>query len=139
MYTYTHTLSLSFSLNAQNQPNTPENLFILTFIESPSVAGYVHRIGRCGRAGRGGVAVTFLVDSDRRLASELVDLLRRSSQHVPVELSDWARGGGTEQDEPPRDDDSLAEAEARAENRRRQLAREQIKREKGRGRRKQGK
>ena len=98
---------------------------------SPSVAGYVHRIGRCGRAGRVGIAVTLLVDTDRRLAPELVTLLRRSGQPVPPELTDWARRAPA-QGPVELDDDAAAEAEARAENRERQLERERQKRQGGR-------
>ena len=98
---------------------------------SPSVAGYVHRIGRCGRAGRVGIAVTLLVDTDRRLAPELVTLLRRSGQPVPPELTDWARRAPV-QGPVELDDDAAAEAEARAENRERQLERERQKRQGGR-------
>ena len=47
---------------------------------------YIHRTGRCGRAGAKGVAYTFVVDGDERHVPELVDILKRNQQEVPYEL-----------------------------------------------------
>merc|ERR1711879_132129 len=61
---------------------------------------YVHRIGRTGRAGAFGTAITFFDPSqDFRKAAPLVRLLRQSNQEVPPELEQVAsrnqgRGGG---------------------------------------------
>jgi superfamily II DNA/RNA helicase len=41
---------------------------------------YIHRIGRCGRAGQSGRAHTFVTDSDLHLAPLLVDVLTRNRQ-----------------------------------------------------------
>ncbi|XP_068026319.1 probable ATP-dependent RNA helicase DDX43 [Melanerpes formicivorus] len=51
-----------------------------------SLEEYVHRIGRTGRAGRRGVALTLLTQRDWRAAPELVDILQRASQVVPHKL-----------------------------------------------------
>ncbi|NXI60821.1 DDX43 helicase, partial [Chloroceryle aenea] len=51
-----------------------------------NIEEYVHRVGRTGRAGRTGVAVTLLTEDDRKVASELAEILERTNQVVPKEL-----------------------------------------------------
>ena len=53
--------------------------------------GYVHRIGRTGRAGKTGTAYTFVTADDRRVAPELVKVLKGSGQPVPAELAQLAQ------------------------------------------------
>ena len=59
---------------------------------------YIHRIGRTGRAGKKGVAVSFFVaEKNGRMAKELIEILNRTDQNVPNELHQAAmsnRGGG---------------------------------------------
>lgn len=62
---------------------------------------YIHRIGRTGRAGKKGSAVSFFVpEKNGRMARELVDILQRTNQDIPLELKSLAsfsgssRGGG---------------------------------------------
>ena len=47
---------------------------------------YVHRIGRTGRAGKEGLAVTFFTEQDKGLAGGLVNVLRAARQDVPEAL-----------------------------------------------------
>ena len=47
---------------------------------------YVHRIGRTGRAGADGLAITLFTDQDKGLAGGLVNVLKAAKQHVPEEL-----------------------------------------------------
>ena len=60
---------------------------------------YVHRIGRTGRAGDRGVAVTFLTPDETKHAREIADVMRQTGLKVPDQLADLARlaprGGGT--------------------------------------------
>ncbi|NXG48643.1 DDX43 helicase, partial [Psilopogon haemacephalus] len=51
-----------------------------------NIEEYVHRIGRTGRAGRTGVALTLVTENDWRVASELIEILERAKQVVPREL-----------------------------------------------------
>ena len=51
-----------------------------------SSEGYVHRIGRTGRAGASGSAHTLVTPDDARIAADLVKVLRGSGQDVPAEL-----------------------------------------------------
>ena len=41
---------------------------------------YVHRIGRTGRAGASGLAISFVIESDKRLVAELEKLLKKKVQ-----------------------------------------------------------
>jgi ATP-dependent RNA helicase DBP3 len=47
---------------------------------------YVHRIGRTGRAGADGKAITFFTEQDKGLAGALVNVLKAAKQDVPEEL-----------------------------------------------------
>merc|ERR1712232_5858 len=49
--------------------------------------GYVHRIGRTGRAGKTGRAVTLFTSEDQG-AAKLVELLRGAGQEVPSALAE---------------------------------------------------
>ncbi|XP_057705207.1 probable ATP-dependent RNA helicase DDX43 [Corythoichthys intestinalis] len=55
-----------------------------------NIEEYVHRVGRTGRAGRSGAAVTLITRDDWRKAPELIPILQRSGQEVPVELVQMA-------------------------------------------------
>jgi ATP-dependent RNA helicase RhlE len=49
---------------------------------------YVHRIGRTGRAGALGVAITFISPSDARLVADIEKLIKRKMDVEPIELED---------------------------------------------------
>ncbi len=59
---------------------------------------YIHRIGRTGRAGKKGIAVSFFVaEKNGRMARDIIEILNRTSQNIPPELQAAAmnaRGGG---------------------------------------------
>ncbi|KAD4889026.1 hypothetical protein E3N88_21099 [Mikania micrantha] len=56
-----------------------------------SLEDYVHRIGRTGRAGAKGIAVTFFTHSNAKHAKELVKILQEAGQVVPVALSSMSQ------------------------------------------------
>ncbi|KAF2800575.1 DEAD-domain-containing protein [Melanomma pulvis-pyrius CBS 109.77] len=47
---------------------------------------YVHRIGRTGRAGAEGLAITFFTEHDKALSGALINVLKGANQPVPEEL-----------------------------------------------------
>jgi len=60
---------------------------VVNFDFAKNMEDYVHRIGRTGRAGRKGTAVSFFVPAkDGRIARELIEILERTNQFVPSEL-----------------------------------------------------
>jgi len=48
---------------------------------------YTHRIGRTGRAGKSGIATSFLTDQDTEIMFDLKELLRETSQTIPFQLA----------------------------------------------------
>lgn len=59
-----------------------------------TIEDYVHRIGRTGRAGATGLAISFFTEKHSRFARELVVILTEAKQPVPPELLALVRGGG---------------------------------------------
>jgi len=51
-----------------------------------TVEDYVHRIGRTGRAGQDGRAITFFTDHEKGLAGGLINVLKGANQPVPENL-----------------------------------------------------
>ena len=51
-----------------------------------TIEDYIHRVGRTGRAGVTGTAITFFTRNNGRLAKELIQVLKESKQVVPEEL-----------------------------------------------------
>lgn len=55
-----------------------------------NIEDYVHRIGRTGRAGKSGVAYTFLGEQDGKHVKDLVKVLKKAGQSVPEDLEEMA-------------------------------------------------
>lgn len=47
---------------------------------------YVHRIGRTGRAGAHGIAMSFVTSSNARISRQIINVLVEAKQMVPEEL-----------------------------------------------------
>ena len=60
---------------------------VVNFDLPSSIERYTHRIGRTGRAGLRGCAVSFLTNEDTEIMYDLKDALRTSGNHVPRELA----------------------------------------------------
>jgi len=70
---------------------------VVNFDMPNDMENYIHRIGRTGRAGKKGTAVSFFVsDKNGRMARELVEILQRTDQNIPPELQSMSSfsGGG---------------------------------------------
>lgn len=78
----------------------PNVALVLQYDMPTNVDDYVHRIGRTGRAGKQGVAISFFNDKNRTLAGDLQELLREANQTIPDFIATMAppkhapRGGG---------------------------------------------
>merc|ERR1712032_1493575 len=64
---------------------------VVNFDMPNNMEDYVHRIGRTGRAGKKGTAVSFFVsEKNGRMARDLLDILKRTNQNIPPELNNIA-------------------------------------------------
>lgn len=62
-------------------------------MDAPSdIDRYTHRIGRTGRAGKSGQAITLLTDDDTAFMPALVAYMTSTGQEVPSELAARASG-----------------------------------------------
>lgn len=61
----------------------PHVAHVVNFDLPKDIDGYVHRIGRTGRAGKSGLATAFFSDKNIPLAKALVELMQESNQKVP--------------------------------------------------------
>ncbi|RDA83280.1 hypothetical protein CP532_0972 [Ophiocordyceps camponoti-leonardi (nom. inval.)] len=67
--------------------DVPDVSLVVNFNMATSIESYTHRIGRTGRAGKSGVAVTFLGNEDADVLYDLRQMLSKSSiSKVPEEL-----------------------------------------------------
>ncbi|KAI1005598.1 Pre-mRNA-splicing ATP-dependent RNA helicase [Podosphaera aphanis] len=84
--------------------DVPDVSLVVNFNMATNIESYTHRIGRTGRAGKSGVAITFLGNEDADTMYDLKQMLTKSSiSRVPEELrkhehaqqkSARANGGG---------------------------------------------
>ena len=70
----------------------PSVKLVLNITFPLTVEDYVHRIGRTGRAGKEGLAITLFTMHEKGQAGALVNVLRAAGQDVPEELLNF---GGT--------------------------------------------
>eukprot|EP01038_Epipyxis_sp_PR26KG_P007857 gene7857-10665_t len=64
---------------------------VVNFDMPNNIEDYVHRIGRTGRAGAKGVAVSFITEKHTKLAKELVEILFQAQQEIPPQLQQMAQ------------------------------------------------
>ena len=74
---------------------------VINFNMANNIESYTHRIGRTGRAGKSGVAITFLGSDDNDVMYDLKQMMMKSKSRVPEELRKHeaaqqrsTRGGG---------------------------------------------
>jgi len=60
---------------------------VINYDMPSEIARYTHRIGRTGRAGKGGRATTFITEEDSQILPDLKAYLESTSQVIPHELS----------------------------------------------------
>ncbi|PBP19160.1 pre-mRNA-splicing ATP-dependent RNA helicase PRP28 [Diplocarpon rosae] len=67
--------------------DVPDVSLVVNFNMSSNIESYTHRVGRTGRAGQSGVAITFLGNEDADVMYDLKQMLTKSSiSRVPEEL-----------------------------------------------------
>lgn len=64
---------------------------VINYDFTKDIEEYVHRVGRTGRAGKTGLAITLMTRKDWSKAKDLVEVMEKSGQDVPTELKDMAR------------------------------------------------
>ncbi|KAI0448318.1 P-loop containing nucleoside triphosphate hydrolase protein [Xylaria acuta] len=64
----------------------PEVKLVINVTFPLTIEDYVHRIGRTGRAGKTGQALTLFTEHDKAHAGELVNILKAAGQPIPNEL-----------------------------------------------------
>lgn len=81
-------VSCSFLLDVKNVQ------MVINYDFPNSVEDYIHRIGRTGRAGATGTALTLFTSKHASKAFELAKIMREAQQIVPPELEQMAQRGG---------------------------------------------
>ncbi|EGD90541.1 pre-mRNA-splicing ATP-dependent RNA helicase PRP28 [Trichophyton rubrum D6] len=67
--------------------DVPDVSLVVNFNMATNIESYTHRIGRTGRAGKSGIAITFLGSEDNDVLYDLKQMLMKSSiSRVPEEL-----------------------------------------------------
>mmetsp|Transcript_9055 Transcript_9055/g.32070 ORF Transcript_9055/g.32070 Transcript_9055/m.32070 type:complete len:152 (-) Transcript_9055:50-505(-) len=86
--------------DAYSRRSAPQGL-VVNFDPANNTEDYVHRIGRTGRAGAKGFAITFLTSADAHKARGIVEVMERTQQEVTEEVRALAgdapaggKGGG---------------------------------------------
>lgn len=64
---------------------------VVNYDMANNVEDYVHRIGRTGRAGNKGHAITFFTPNDGKKARDLCRIISEAGQRVPPALEQLAR------------------------------------------------
>jgi ATP-dependent RNA helicase DBP3 len=64
----------------------PSVKLVINYTFPLTAEDYVHRIGRTGRAGKEGKAITFFTEEEKGLAGALINVLKAADQNVPEDL-----------------------------------------------------
>ncbi|KAI5966834.1 DBP2 [Candida pseudojiufengensis] len=64
---------------------------VINYDMSNNIEDYVHRIGRTGRGGATGTAISFFTEANKKLGGDLCKILREANQTIPPELQQYDR------------------------------------------------
>ncbi|GAA6061429.1 hypothetical protein JCM10212_002010 [Sporobolomyces blumeae] len=76
---------------AQRGLDIPSISMVINFDCPSDAASYVHRIGRTGRAGAKGIALTVFNRNDAEVAQKIIEVLAANDQTVPSDLAQLAK------------------------------------------------
>ena len=65
--------------------------YVINYDMPGNIEEYVHRIGRTGRAGTTGTAVSLFTEANSKLGGDLCKIMREANQTVPPELLRYDR------------------------------------------------
>ena len=65
--------------------------YVINYDMPGNIEDYVHRIGRTGRAGTTGTAVSLFTEANSKLGGDLCKIMREANQTVPPELLRYDR------------------------------------------------
>ncbi|CAI4050217.1 hypothetical protein N7582_004860 [Saccharomyces uvarum] len=65
--------------------------YVINYDMPGNIEDYVHRIGRTGRAGATGTAVSFFTEENKGLGSKLISIMKEANQNIPPELLKYDR------------------------------------------------
>ena len=66
--------------------------FVINYDMPGNIEDYVHRIGRTGRAGQTGTAISFFTEGNKALGTALIKIMREAKQEIPEDLKRFDRG-----------------------------------------------
>ncbi|EDO15228.1 hypothetical protein Kpol_1029p1 [Vanderwaltozyma polyspora DSM 70294] len=65
--------------------------YVINYDMPGNIEDYVHRIGRTGRAGAKGTAVSFFTEGNKTLGGDLISIMREAKQEIPQDLLKYDR------------------------------------------------
>lgn len=68
--------------------------YVMNYDMPGNIEDYVHRIGRTGRAGAKGTAISFFTEANAKQANDLITIMSEAKQNVPAELQAYSRSRG---------------------------------------------
>lgn len=80
----------------------PNVTLVVNYDLPADIDDYVHRIGRTGRAGNVGKAVSFFTDKNMNIARDLLEILKEANQEIPSFLAQGGSAGYGGGDRPGR-------------------------------------
>lgn len=79
------------ALTAILTPDVKGISYVINYDMPGNIEDYVHRIGRTGRAGTTGTAVSLFTEANSKLGGDLCKIMREANQTVPPELLRYDR------------------------------------------------
>ncbi|CAL9733290.1 ATP-dependent RNA helicase Dbp2p [Monosporozyma servazzii] len=65
--------------------------YVINYDMPGNIEDYVHRIGRTGRAGASGTAISFFTEDNKSLGASLISIMREAKQNIPEPLLKYDR------------------------------------------------